>query len=270
MIICLIKTVIPLDNLSRIHTAPKTMAKKTTTKKTTKAKAPRATKASANAKNTPKTVKEVLTKLESLGNEGMRAYNAKGGAGDNQFGVKLGDIRVLANQIKTNHELALALWKTGNVDAQHLATLLIQPKKLSADEMDRMVRSITFVRVADWLISYVVKQHPDKETLRQKWMATDDRWAARAGWSLTAGAGREESGRARPRSAARSHRVRNGQRRSCRAMDDERRVLRKSASTLPNSASEPSPSARSWESIATIPCRKVARHLSPRSGSTLW
>ena len=40
--------------------------------------------------------------------------------------------------------------------------------------------------VADWLINYVVKQHADKEMLRQKWMADDDRWAARAGWGLTA------------------------------------------------------------------------------------
>lgn len=37
-----------------------------------------------------------------------------------------------------------------------------------------MVRSVTFVEVADWLNSYVVKHHPDKETLRQGWMATDD------------------------------------------------------------------------------------------------
>ena len=116
----------------------------------------------------------------------MRAHNTKNGAGDNQFGVQHGDIRVLAKKIKTNHELAMALWKTGNIDAQFLATLLIKPKNLSADEMDRMVRSVTFVQVADWLNSYVVKQHPDKETLRQEWMATDDRWAARAGWSLTA------------------------------------------------------------------------------------
>jgi 3-methyladenine DNA glycosylase AlkD len=40
--------------------------------------------------------------------------------------------------------------------------------------------------VADWLIAYLVRQHPDKETLRQEWMATNDRWAARAGWDLTA------------------------------------------------------------------------------------
>ena len=142
------------------------------------------------------TLKETLKQLKALGNEKVRAHNAKKsvfgqGAGDNQFGVPLGDIRALAKKIKTNHELALALWETGNVDAQFLATLLIVPKKLSAKEMDRMVRSIAYVRVADWLLSYVVRQHPDKESLRQKWMATDnggagDRWAVRAGWDLTA------------------------------------------------------------------------------------
>ena len=132
------------------------------------------------------TLKDTLKELKALGNAKVRAQNAKSGAGDNQFGVSLGDIRVLAKKIRTDHPLALSLWETGNIDAQFLATLLIQPKKLSADEMDRMVRSVAFVRVADWLIAYVVRQHPDKETLRQAWMASDDRWAARAGWDLTA------------------------------------------------------------------------------------
>ena len=48
-----------------------------------------------------------------------------------------------------------------------------------------MVRSVNFVQVADWLNSYVVKSHPDKESLRQSWMEDNEPWAARAGWSLT-------------------------------------------------------------------------------------
>ena len=132
------------------------------------------------------TLKEALKQLKALGDAKLREYNAKGGAGDNQFGVALGDIRGVAKKIKTNHALALSLWEDGNVDGQFLATLLIEPKKLSAKEMDRMVRTISYVRVADWLISYVVRQHPDKETLRQQWMTADDRWAARAAWDLTA------------------------------------------------------------------------------------
>jgi 3-methyladenine DNA glycosylase AlkD len=132
------------------------------------------------------TLDQTLKQLKALGNEKVRTHNTKNGVGDNQFGVSLGDIRVLAKKIRTDHPLALSLWETGNVDAQFLATLLIQPKKLSAKEMDRMVRSLTFVRVADWLNAYVVRQHPDKEALRRDWMAADDRWAARAAWDLTA------------------------------------------------------------------------------------
>lgn len=130
-------------------------------------------------------LKTTLKQLEALGSERMRAQNCKIGAGDNQFGVKLGDIRKLAKKIKTNHELAIALWETENIDARFLATLLIEPKSLSRAEMDQMVRSNNFGRVADWLNSYVVKKHPDKETLRQEWMVADDPWAARSGWSLT-------------------------------------------------------------------------------------
>ncbi len=116
----------------------------------------------------------------------MRERNARNGAGDNQFGVKLGDIRKVAKPIKTNHALALDLWATGNIDARLLAILIMKPNALSAVEMDQMVREATFVQVADWLNAYVVKKHPDKEMLRQQWMTDDDPMAARAGWNLTA------------------------------------------------------------------------------------
>ncbi len=132
------------------------------------------------------TVANALKELKALAHEGTRKQNKKRGAGDNQFGVRLGDIRKVAAKIKTDHALAIALWETGNFDARLLATLLLKPKTLSSAELDRMVRSATVGQVADWLTSYVVKQHPDKEGLRQTWMAADDPWAARAGWALTA------------------------------------------------------------------------------------
>ena len=133
------------------------------------------------------TVKEILAQLEALGDEKLRAQNKKRGAGDNQFGVKMGDIRTLAKKIKTNHELALELWDTGNIEARQLAILIVVPKKLSIDELNKMVRSEKYVWVADWLYSYVIKEHPEKEKLRTEWMKTKDVMAARAGWSLTAG-----------------------------------------------------------------------------------
>jgi 3-methyladenine DNA glycosylase AlkD len=142
-------------------------------------------------------VKEILAELESLGDEKRRAFNAKVGrdgiAGvplDKQFGCKTGDIRKLAKKIKTDHELGLKLWKTGNMDAQMVAILIMKPKELSADELDAMVRAVPFAWVADWLQSYIIKHQPDdvRAKLRDKWMkkSEKDSWAARAGWHLAA------------------------------------------------------------------------------------
>ena len=112
--------------------------------------------------------------------------NPKTGAHENQFGVKMGDIRAIANKIKSDHELGLALWNTGNIEAQLLGMLIMKPKLLSVGELDRLVHGINYGWVADWFSSYIVKEHPQKEELREAWMESDYPWAARAGWSLTA------------------------------------------------------------------------------------
>ena len=138
------------------------------------------------------TLDETMAELKALGDEKVRARNAKSGAGENQFGVKTGDLRVMAGKIKADPKLAAQLWQTGNQDARMLATLLMKPMELTSEEVDRLVRSVTYPWLADWFISYVVKQHPEKESLRVRWMAEKSfsanggAMAARAGWSLTA------------------------------------------------------------------------------------
>lgn len=132
------------------------------------------------------TLKDAIDELRALGKEKVRAQNVKNGAGDKQFGVLLGDIRKVANEAKTDHDLALSLWKTGNVDARLLAMLIITPKQLSVEELEAMVRSATFTQLADWLNAYVVKKHPRTEDVRERWMTDNDPWVARAGWNLTA------------------------------------------------------------------------------------
>lgn len=128
---------------------------------------------------------DVLSKLEALGDERVRAQNRRNGAGEDQFGVRLGDIRKVAKSLKVDHTLGLALWATGNLDARLVAILGFQPAKLTEDDLDGLVRSARFAQLADWLNAYVVRKHPGKEALRLRWMADSDPWAARAGWDLT-------------------------------------------------------------------------------------
>jgi len=131
-------------------------------------------------------LEDILAQLKQLGDEKVRKQNTKQGAGSNQFGVKLGELRKFAKKIKADPELAMSLWETGNIDARFLAILLLKPDALSADQIDRMVKSVSFSRVADWLNSYIINHHPDKEELRQKWLLSNDPISARSGWSLTA------------------------------------------------------------------------------------
>lgn len=135
--------------------------------------------------------KEVLALLKSKADDARRKHNAKVGPDGiappkNQYGVPMGEIRAIAKKIKTDHELALALWDTGNMEAQLVAALIIKPKSLTAKEVDGLTRSTTCAQVADWLSSYVISVHPDKDALREKWMKDKNPWAARAGWHFTA------------------------------------------------------------------------------------
>ena len=133
----------------------------------------------------PVSLEETMAQLESLGNEKVRAMNKKHGAVDNQFGIRMGDIRKVAAKIKTNHPLALELWQTENLEARLVATLVMEPRKLSPEQLEHMVQSVGCTQLADWFNSYVVKSHPNKESLRSLWMDSPDPWVARSGWSLT-------------------------------------------------------------------------------------
>jgi 3-methyladenine DNA glycosylase AlkD len=135
--------------------------------------------------------------------------------------------------------------------------------------MDRMVRSVSFVRVADWLNAYVVRQHPDNEALHQDWMATDDRWAARAGWDLTAErVAKSPDGLDLPALLARIE---------SEMADAKPEVQWTMNNTLaavgvhfPKHRKRAIAIGESWESIGTIPFRRAAPHPSLRSGLTPW
>lgn len=130
-------------------------------------------------------VNEAIARLQALGDSTVRQRNFRAGCRSAQFGVKMGDIRALAKEIKVNHELGLELWGSTNIDGQFLAILLFKPKQLSAEDVEDMTCEINFSPLADWFTTYVTKKHPAKESLRVKWMADGFRPLQRAGWSLT-------------------------------------------------------------------------------------
>ena len=127
-------------------------------------------------------VAEVMAELAALEDPRARAVNEKHG---DDHGVNLGALRALAKRLKTQQELSVRLWRTGDTAARLVALLICRPKAFPRDELDAMVREARTPKVHDWLVNYVVKKSPHAEELRIAWSADPDPVVASAGWALT-------------------------------------------------------------------------------------
>jgi len=130
------------------------------------------------------TFEQVYQQLEDFGHESVRRLYAKQGAGANQFGVKLGDLRGLAKKLKKNHPLALQLWASGNSDAMILATMVMDPGQLTAADAQTMAEPLTYAKPLDELVGNVLVHTPFAEELRLRWMNAPEGLLGRAGWQL--------------------------------------------------------------------------------------
>lgn len=126
---------------------------------------------------------EVLAELSALEDPQVRGANQKRG---DDHGVNLARLREIARRLKTQQDLALDLWATGDTAARLLAVLICRPKDFSPDELDTMLRQSRAPKLQDWLVNYVVKKTAHAEALRLAWMADPDERVASAGWELTA------------------------------------------------------------------------------------
>ena len=125
---------------------------------------------------------EVLAELAALDNAKVREANGKRG---DDHGVNLGQLRAVAKRLKTQQDLAVRLWGTGDTAARLLALLVCRPKSFGRNELDAMLREARAPKVHDWLVNYVVKKSPHAEELRLAWLADTDPVVASGGWALT-------------------------------------------------------------------------------------
>lgn len=128
---------------------------------------------------------DVMARLEAMADPQTHKRNVKMKVEQGQIGIKQGDIRNLAKEIKTNQDLGVELWNSGQHEAMLLACQIMSPKKLSVEQMDDMAHKIKSWPVADGFNTNLSKPHPEKDALREKWMQSNEDFVLRCGWSLT-------------------------------------------------------------------------------------
>ena len=90
------------------------------------------------------TTESILQTLESLGSEQTRKTFARHGAPANMYGVKIGDMKAIVKKVKKDHALSLSLYATGNADAQYLAGLIADEKKIGKADLQAWAEGSTW------------------------------------------------------------------------------------------------------------------------------
>ena len=91
-----------------------------------------------NERSSKAEVEAVLASLKRLGTKHTRDEMLRYGIhASKAFGVQVGAMQTLAKRLGHNHELALALWKTGWYEARMVAAFVDQPERVTPAQMDR-------------------------------------------------------------------------------------------------------------------------------------
>jgi 3-methyladenine DNA glycosylase AlkD len=127
------------------------------------------------------TYTQVVKDLKKMGTAQNRKVYTRHGIGDNVYGVSYANLNALHKAIKTDHDLAVKLWESGNHDARVLATMIADPDQLSSSTLDAWVKELDNYVITDAFASLAGKS-PHARKKMDKWIKSKQEWIGRAGW----------------------------------------------------------------------------------------
>lgn len=128
---------------------------------------------------------EALQALEQAGTAQNRKVFARHGVGGRMFGVSYAFLKALAKKLKTDHALAEQLWTADNHDARILATMIADPLRASAAQLDQWAADLDSYVIVDAFAGFAAKtKHAVSKA--KSWHRKKSEWLAAAGWTLIA------------------------------------------------------------------------------------
>lgn len=106
----------------------------------------------------------------------------------NTENTKLGDLRIIAKDIKKDHELALELWSTESFFARQLAILIMDKKLLTQDKINQLDKDINNhlqqekLQLIDWLMANQLVKDKKLLALIESWQNSDSTLQRRTFW----------------------------------------------------------------------------------------
>jgi 3-methyladenine DNA glycosylase AlkD len=135
-----------------------------------------------------KRVVDILAELHAKGSKRNRAGMARFGINvENAFGVSVPGLRTIAKRLGADHELALALWATGNHEARLVACFIDDPAAVTETQLEAWVHDFDSWDICDQATGSLFDRTNYAWSKAVAWAARDEEWVRRAGFALMAG-----------------------------------------------------------------------------------
>ncbi|MDQ3472101.1 MAG: DNA alkylation repair protein [Acidobacteriota bacterium] len=129
----------------------------------------------------------VVNKLRRLGSKSVRDGMARYAIpSDNAFGIAVGTLQKLAKELGRNHELALALWRTGWYEARMLATFVDEPTRVTPAQMDHWCRDFDSWAICDTVCFHLFDRTPYAYDKVEQWADRNEEFVKRGAFALLA------------------------------------------------------------------------------------
>ncbi len=131
-------------------------------------------------------VDEVLAELKAKGSASTARIFRSHGAPDPIDGVKVGDLKLILKRTGPDHALALDLWRTGHADAQYLAGLMVQPKRMTEEDLQSWADTARWYMLSEYSVAWVGAESGRGWEMGRRWIDAPREPVAAAGWSALA------------------------------------------------------------------------------------
>lgn len=131
----------------------------------------------------------VVKELRAKGKEKTRATYARHGmAAERTLGVSVADMKVIAKKLRGEQALAMELYGTGIMEAQYLAGMVADGKKMTRKQLDAWAEGAAGMQmIAEYTVPWVTVENAEARACALKWIESKKEHVASAGWSTWSG-----------------------------------------------------------------------------------
>jgi 3-methyladenine DNA glycosylase AlkD len=132
------------------------------------------------------TAKEVIAQLKLMGNENIKKIYLNHGAPANQYGVKVEDLKKIQKKIKKDYVLSLELYDSGISDAQYLAGLIADEKKMTKKDLQHWADNANWYLLSEYTVAWIAAESAHGWELALKWINEKKENLQSSGWTTLA------------------------------------------------------------------------------------